>query len=74
MVEVPAALTITSEITADHEFAHDALNSTLRDVQGGGDVAHANVWVPSDEEERVAVIGQQPKVGYWVWTDDFLRI
>jgi hypothetical protein len=66
VIKVSPAVTLSSQITGDHQFANDSLGLTLGYVQGRCDIAQARARIARDQEQRIAVIGQQPKAGFWV--------
>jgi hypothetical protein len=72
VIKVPATFTLTSQITGGDQFPNDSLGLTLGYVQGRRDISQARARVARDQEQRVAMIGQQPKVGLWVRRNDVL--
>ena len=66
VIEVPATLSLTSQIAGTHQFAHDSLGLALGDVEGTRNIAKSRARVARDQEKGIAMIGEQPEVGYWV--------
>jgi hypothetical protein len=63
MIKVSATFTLTSQVAGSHQFANDSLGLTLGYVEGSRNIAQACARIARDQEERIAVIGQQPKIG-----------
>ena len=62
VVDVPAPLPLTIEVPRADQVGHDALGGALGDVEKVREISNANSWVTGDQEERVAVIREQPEV------------
>jgi hypothetical protein len=63
VIKVSATFTLARQIAASHQFTDDSLGLTLRYFQGSRNIAQSRARITRDQEKRVAVIGQQPKVG-----------
>jgi hypothetical protein len=66
VITIAPPVALSNEIPGSDQFTHNALDLSLRNVQSSCDVAEANVPIPCDQHERVAVVGQESEVGYWV--------
>ena len=62
VVDVPAPLPLAIEVPRGDQIGHDALGGPLGDVEKVGEIPNTNAWVTGDQEERVAVIGEQAEV------------
>jgi len=62
VVEISAPLPLTIDVPGAGEVGDDPLGGALGDAQQVGDVPDANPRIPGDQEQRVAVVGEQPKI------------
>jgi hypothetical protein len=62
VIHVSTPLPLTIEISRADEIGDDALCCPLGDVQQGRKVTNADSRVTSDQQERIAVICEEPKV------------
>ncbi len=62
VVDVPAPLPLTIEVPRADQVGDNALGGALGDVEKVREISNANSWVTGDQEERVAVIREQPEV------------
>jgi hypothetical protein len=65
MIKIPAPLAFSSQVSGNCQFANDSLGSPFGNLQGGGNIAKPYTGITRDQQERIAVIRQQPKIGYW---------
>lgn len=61
-VDISATLSVAVEVPGTDQVGDDALGCTLGYVQQAGHVSDANSRITRNEEERVAVIREQPEV------------
>ena len=61
-VDVPPPSALAVDVASPRQVRDDALRSSLRDVEQRGDLSDSDLWIARDEEQRVAVIREKPKV------------
>ena len=62
-VDISAPLSLAIEITRADQVGDDALGSALGDVQLGGHISDAYLWVARNEQEQIAVVRKEPE--FW---------
>ena len=62
VVDVSAPLPLAIEVPRADQVGHNALGGALGDVEKVSEISNANSRVTGDQEERVAVIREQPEV------------
>jgi hypothetical protein len=62
-VDVPPSLPFAVDVPGLDQIGNDALRGAFGDVEKDGDVSYANASIPGYQQERVAVIREEPKVG-----------
>jgi hypothetical protein len=55
-VDISSALSLTIEVTRADEVSDDALGGTLGDLQRGGHISDAYLWIVCNEQEQIAVV------------------
>ena len=61
-VDISTAFSRAIEVPGADQVGNNALGGTLGDVEKNREIPNANPGVPGDQEERVAVICEQPEV------------
>jgi hypothetical protein len=62
VVEVSTPLPLTIDVPSARKVADNPLRSALGDFQQVGNVSDANTRITGDQEQRVAVVREQPKI------------
>ena len=61
-VDISAPLSLAIQVTRADQVGNDALRRALGDVQQGGHVSDAYPWIAGDEQEQIAVVGEESEV------------
>jgi hypothetical protein len=62
-VDVATPLSFAVDVPGFDQIGDGALRCAFRDVEQYRDVSYPNPGIPSDQQQRIAVIRQEPKVG-----------
>jgi hypothetical protein len=71
VVEISSALALAREVALGDQFPHDALGPALGDLQGRRYIAHPDAVISRDQQEGIAMIGQQTKTADGALRFDF---
>jgi hypothetical protein len=55
-VDISSAVSLAIEVTRADEVSDDALGGTLGDLQRGGHISDAYVWIARNKQEQIAMV------------------
>jgi hypothetical protein len=65
VIEISTPLTLSSQVSGNGQFANDSLRTPFGDIQSASNIPQTNTRIPRYQQQRIPVICQQPKIGYW---------